>query len=403
MQTGQLQLIRVSTVSDLDTYRGAWRVLSNEVPMRTPLWLLSWWEHFAEPDDELCILLIMVPEGDLVGVAPLYIHTERNRRTVRLLGSGDVCTNHMTWLTAAGWESSVAREVTRYLLKLQTEWDAVELHAIDADDVAINTTVEHLAESGYLVRRTPRQSNWRITLPSAWEDYLKMLSKSQRKRCRKMQSRFIRSGEVKMHRVASEKDFVKGFEILLRLHATRWGGGEKPLGDFSDPRFHRFHRSVARELLKRKQLLLTWLEYDGTPIAAEYQFTDRNTVYSYQAGMDPSITDFPPGNLSIMATLQFAIANGYETFDLASGDQPYKSNWRATATHCHDIRIWRATFTGRVQHFIWGVRNHAEDIRMQLVRRIKALLPRRCVESVRRMLSFVEGKRRGPRRGITPT
>jgi CelD/BcsL family acetyltransferase involved in cellulose biosynthesis len=401
MQTGQLRTIRINNITDLNPYRSAWRGLADETPMRTPLWLLSWWEYYGEPDDELCILIVTGPDDTLVGLAPLYIHMGGKRRTVRLLGSGDVCTNHSTWLAAPGWEAPVAEEVTRCLLQLQPGWDTVELDAVDADDVAINTSVERLAESGYLVRRTPRQSNWRITLPAAWKDYEMMLSRSQRKRCRKMQRRLLRSGEVKVHRVINESEFIKGFEIMLRLHATRWGSGNRPLGGFSDPRFHRFHRTVARELLRRKQLHLSWLEYEGAPIAAEYQFADRNAVYSYQAGMDPSITDFPPGNLSIMASLQFAIANGYETFDLASGDQPYKSNWRATATPCHDIRIWPATLTGRVQHFIWGVRDLAETVRMWLVRRVKALLPSRGIEAVRLLLSFVEGGRRGPHKGFT--
>ena len=74
---------------------------------------------------------------------------------------------------------------------------------------------------------------------------------------------------------------------MLQLHAARWEEPAKPLGCFSDSRFRAFHETVARELLDRKQLLLIWLEFDGKPVAVEYQFIGRKTVYSYQAGMDP--------------------------------------------------------------------------------------------------------------------
>ena len=157
-----------------------------------------------------------------------------------------------------------------------------------------------------------------------------MLSKTHRKRCRKLQHEFFDSGRVQVHHVTSEENFDQGFDILLQLHAARWSEAGKPLGGFSDRRFREFHKTVARELLNRKQLLLVWLEYKGKPVAVEYQFIGQKTVYSYQAGMDPAVVEFSPGNLSVMASIQYAIAQGCDSFDLSRGDQPYKSNWRAT-------------------------------------------------------------------------
>jgi CelD/BcsL family acetyltransferase involved in cellulose biosynthesis len=396
--TTPLQTTQICCLTDLEGYLDAWRTLADGAPMRSPEWFIVWWRFYAEPDDELCVLLFHEPAGSLVGLAPLYIETKGKKRIVRLLGSGDASTNHTTWLDKAGWENRVSNAVAQFLLGFKPIMHCVQFDSVDADNEAINTTVTYLVENGWLLRRAPLHNCWRIALPSTWENYLKMLSRTHRQRCLKLQRQLLESGRVKVCRVTSEADFARGFEILLQLHAARWGEPAKPLGCFSDQRFRKFHETVALELLKRNQLLLIWLEYDGRPIAVEYQFIDEKTVYSYQAGMDPSVTEFPPGKLSILASIRLAIAEGREFFDLSRGDQAYKGNWRATPTACYDIRIWPDNISGRLEHAMWGMRNLAESEKMRVVKWVKARVSPGFIEVWRRMHSSITGKRRGPRK-----
>jgi CelD/BcsL family acetyltransferase involved in cellulose biosynthesis len=396
VDTTSLQTTQVRCLSDLDNYLDTWRALADGAPMRSPEWFLAWWKFYAVPDDELSVLLFHEPGGLLVGLAPLYIKVADKRRTVCLLGSGDASTNHTTWLAATVWENQVSSAVAQFLLDLKPGWQCVQFDSVDADDVAINATVTYLAEKGCHVRRMPRHNCWRIALPATWDGYLKILSKTHRKRCLKLQRQFLESGLVKVHLVSSEVDFARGFEILLQLHSARWGDTANPQGYFSDHKNRVFHEMVARELLKRNQLLLVWLEYDGRPVAVEYQFIDKKTVYSYQAGMDPSIIEFPPGNLSIMTSIQFAIEQGCEFFDFSRGDQPYKVNWRATPKACNDVRIWPDNISGRLEHAIWGMRNMSESGRMHAVKWIKARVPPHFIDAWRHMCYTLTGKRRGP-------
>lgn len=371
--------------------------MADGTPMRSPEWHLVWWKFYAQPDDGLCVLLFHDPGGLLVGVAPLYIRFAGKRRTVCLLGSGEASTNHTTWLAAPGWESRVSDAVAQFLLTLEPGWDCVQLDSIDADDGAVNATVSSMKEKGCLVLRRPLHNCWEIALPSTWEDYLMMLSRLQRKRCRKLQ-RLFESGRVLVHKVTSTADFHRGFEILLQLHSARWGEPAKPSGCFSDQRFREFHKTVALELLKRNQLLLVWLECDGRPIAVEYQFIDKKTVYSYLAGMDPSVTEFPPGNLSILASIQYAIAEGCESFDLSRGDQPYKGHWRATPIPCYGVSIWPDNISGRMEYVIGSICSQAKSVNKLSTKWIKARIPPHFIDVWRQMHSALTGKRRGPRK-----
>ncbi len=54
--------------------------------MRTPLWFLEWWEHHAEPVDELCFLLLFKEDVRLMRNAALHTCREKaeNRSTPRL-------------------------------------------------------------------------------------------------------------------------------------------------------------------------------------------------------------------------------------------------------------------------------------------------------------------------------
>lgn len=389
---------RARCLSDLEPYREAWNALAAKAPMRSPEWLLGWWSYYARPHDELYLLLFLDATGALVGLAPLYLEVKGRQRTVRLLGSGEVSTNHTSWLSASGSEGEISVAVARFLLDMRSDWNALRFDASDGSDRAIDATVRYLAEKGYLVHRTPLQKCWEIALPPSWEAYLSMLSKTHRKRCRKLYQQYFASGLVEVHQATTEANLQRGFEILLSLHAARWGEAKRPMGCFSDLRFRRFHENVAREMLSRKQLLLVWLEFEGIPIAAEYQFMDEHTVYSYLAGMDTTVSELPPGNLSLMASIRLAIQQGCRTFDLSRGNQPYKAHWRAVPVDGYDIRIWPGDLSGRVKCSLRVIRDSAERGRLSAVRWLKARIPAYYVGAWRQLVYRIGGRRFGPRK-----
>jgi CelD/BcsL family acetyltransferase involved in cellulose biosynthesis len=162
-----------------------------------------------------------------------------------------------------------------------------------------------------------------------------------------------------MARTAEE--FHEVWHRLLELHAKRWATASHPGGVFDRPRFRAFHERAARELLANDQLRLAWLECDGLPIAAEYQFLDARTLYAYQSGMDPALGRFQPGNLSLIATIRFAIEYQLSSVDLLRGDEPYKAHWRAQPQARADVRVWPGKLTDHLEKTLGSVRAVAKD------------------------------------------
>ena len=354
VMTEALQITRIKSAAELAPFLDDWRELASSVPMRSPEWLLGWWSIYGGDNDELCILLFHAPKVGLVGLAPIYLEDVKSRATYRIIGSADACTHHTTWLAAVGYEIRVGTEVARFLLNHKTEWKRLFFEAVDADATAIHATIDFLRANGCLCHQRQIHSCWKISLPDTWDDYLMMLSRSHRKRCRKLQRKFLDSGMIKLRQVKTESDLRQGFEVLMKLHGARWGNVKKPLGVFSDQRLREFHEKVSKNLLACSKLRLAWLESDGKPIAAEYQFYDSKTVYAYQAGIDLSMDAYSPGKLSMMTAIQFAIAQGCEFFDLLRGDEPYKTNWRATPVACYDLRVWQKQAMGRIEWAMWN-------------------------------------------------
>lgn len=366
---------RYNRISDLEPILPVWHDLAAGEPMLSPDWLLSWWEIYASPDDELCVLTFSKPGDIVVGLAPLYLAGKTTNATYRFLGSGDFCTQHLTWLSADSWKERVGIEVANFFLADKSGWKRLFFDLIDTEATSVHATVNYLTDKGCLCHKRKINSNWKIALPVEWDDYTRLLSRSLRKRCRKIKKQFIDSGEIVLRQVKSEENLSNGWNVLLKLHEERWKNASKPQGIFSDERFLAFHKKISKILLRQGKLRLAWLENNSIPIAVEYQFMGSKTLYAYQAGIDLSKDFFSVGKLSIMSSIQFAINNGCAFFDLLNGDDPYKSNWRATPVPCHDFRVWQNRGIGRFEWAMWSAYSLA-------ARHLKPILPHRLIISM---------------------
>src|SRR6266550_5009620 len=62
-----------------------WRRAPDATPFQSPAWLLPWWRHFGS--HELSVITVR-ENGQLSGVAPLYVLREDDESLGMLLGTG---------------------------------------------------------------------------------------------------------------------------------------------------------------------------------------------------------------------------------------------------------------------------------------------------------------------------
>jgi CelD/BcsL family acetyltransferase involved in cellulose biosynthesis len=323
--------------AELEPLCDQWDRLAGGCPFRTWTWLSTWWRHYGDEgrSRRLYILTAYGDDGALVAVLPCYITRSLVRgRTLRLLGDGEVCSEHLGLLAEPAFAVLAAEAMAEFLVGA-SNWDLTDFVAVDDGDQLTARFLAALGERRCHATRHPGDRTWAIDLPATWEDFLALQSKSHRKQLRQLERRVLDGDGARWRLVEDATDFDRAWSILIDLHQRRRQSLGEP-GCFSSPRWAAFHRDVARRLLDEGRLRLSWLELDGAPVAAEYHLAGRTATYAYQGGVDPDRLAEEPGRISTICSIRRAIEDGHSQFDFLRGDEPYKAHWRATPR-----TVWR--------------------------------------------------------------
>jgi CelD/BcsL family acetyltransferase involved in cellulose biosynthesis len=325
--------------------------LAGDCVFRTWTWLSTWWRHYGSDGDAATegerrrrrqlFLLLAIDEPDaatgvretksptaLIAVLPCYLtHSLVRGRVLRLLGDGQVCSDHLGMLASPTHATAAATAIAKHLVA-NSDWDFVDFAAVDEDDQATALFHAALGDNGCRVSQEADDRCWSIDLPNDWEGLLALQSKSHRKQLRQLERRVLDSGQTQWRLVERAAEFENAWNVLIDLHQRRRKSLGEP-GCFASRTWASFHRDVARKLLDERRLRLSWLHLGDSPIAAEYHFAGRHTTYAYQGGVDPSRLNEEPGRLSTICAIRQALAEGHRRVDFLRGDEPYKAHWRA--------------------------------------------------------------------------
>lgn len=361
----------VEKLEDLQPLSQRWDELAGSCVFHSWTWLGTWWKHYGNRSShKLHVLLVW--EGDptpscsdpesqpvrqpksLSAILPCYIESTVARgKVLRLLGDGEVCSDHLDVLVSATNAARCAEALAEHLCQDEA-WDLADFPTVDrtGEEVKIGHLFAALAENDCQVSRNEDLNCWSIALPESWEEFLTLQSKSHRKQLRRLEKRVLETDTCHWHQLKLLEDFDAAWEILIDLHQRRRQSLGEP-GCFASDRWSAFHREVARQLLGEGRLRLSWLELEGKPIAAEYHFAGGRTTYAYQGGLDPDRLDEEPGRLSMIRTVQHAIEEGHRKFDLLRGDEPYKPHWRAVAKATEHVQVVPNRQSAKLRYQTW--------------------------------------------------
>jgi CelD/BcsL family acetyltransferase involved in cellulose biosynthesis len=341
METPAVRISRIDSFEALAALEPAWWELCERASepelVATPTWLLAWWRAFGG-DGERRMRSYAVYEGDrLVGLAPILERRIVHRglvpmRRLELLATGEdeaeeICSDYVGVIAEKGHGAAVGRIVGQALADSSATWDELHFTQMSGESRVLREIEHGLAESGVVVRESPRGLCPYIQLPKTWDDYVKSLDSKSRylvTRAVRELDKWAGKGGWKLRRVEKADELPGGCEVLYALHETRWKR-EGHDGVFARDRFRTFHDEVMPKLLDRGELDLIWLEVQGKPVAVLYNILYRNKVYVYQSGR----TDDVPKNLRIGIAINCVavkdyIEKGFEQYDFLNGLSQYK-------------------------------------------------------------------------------
>jgi CelD/BcsL family acetyltransferase involved in cellulose biosynthesis len=287
------------------------RLLQWECLFMEPAWMQTWWSHFGAKMTP-CILAVW-HKKTLIGIAPLMA----NGTTVCLLGHSDLC-DYMDFVIAPQRGPEFFTVIIEYLQN--QGFVLLNLQPVLNESNVVKDLVEIAPGLGCRVVCKPDDVAYAMTLPSSWEDFLKILSGKQRHEIRRKLRRLDAAGQVE-YRFVEDVNTVRP-EIDTFIALFRSNRSDKAA--FMTPQMAAYFRSLAESMAAHHMLKLAFLELDGQPVATVLCFDNGSTVYLYNSGYDMRFSSLSVGLLSKVLSIKESIKRGRRKYDFLKGDEKYK-------------------------------------------------------------------------------
>ena len=211
-------------------------------------------------------------------------------------------------------------------------WDVIDLRRLRcgdpaADELAAAFGARSAADGWTVVREREEVCPILDLAPGVgFDGYLGTLGKKERHEVRRKIRRAEDAGEVNLERSA---DPVADLGEFVDLHQKRWGAEGLFPPTTGGAQSHAFFRGLFEQCGPDGLIALHFLTVGRRRIAAGIWFDDGETLYFYNAGIDPEARDLSPGVVLVARSIQVALEAGRSRFDFLRGDEPYKYGWGA--------------------------------------------------------------------------
>ena len=374
----QLMIDLVATERGLEALQEEWNPLlkssSADTLFLTWEWISTWWQVYGQLD-VLHVLTARLPDGRLVGIAPLR-RVKRGVRAVWRYDSiefighgGDVTPEYLDIIAAPGHEATVVDAFAHKLCADDTI-DAIDLRPSSAASATIARLEARLRSNGGQVTRLPDSVCPVLSLPDTPEAFLAGRSRNYRKKMGEYERACRRDLQATVRTSRTQEEVSRDMDVLVDLHHRRWDGSSR---SFQSPEYIEFHRCLGRTLFGRGWIRLFSLESGSSTIASLYCFSYGGRYYYYQAGRDPFYTKHRVGLVLMHKVIQEAIKEGATLFDFLRGEEPYKFHW-ATHTVANVRLVYRkdapTRAAARAQSVFERVKSAANLVRKRFSQRV---------------------------------
>jgi CelD/BcsL family acetyltransferase involved in cellulose biosynthesis len=241
--------------------------------------------------------------------------------------------DYATVLAAPADLDAVCEAAAAYLASDEcTCWDVVDLRRLRRGDpaaAALEKAFEARAERAcWAVTREEEEVCPVLTLTPGldFEAYLDTLDKKERHEVRRKIRRAEAAGPVALERSDGS---AADLEAFVELHQKRWGAEGLFPPTEGGAASRRFFAGLIDSCAQTGIVELNFLTVGGRRIAAGVTMVDADTVYYYNAGVDPDARDLSPGVVMVACYIQQTIERGRKRLDFMRGNESYKYAWGA--------------------------------------------------------------------------
>ncbi len=300
--------------------RKAWEMILEKIPHRSPflspLWVEVWLKHFGQTLEPR-LLLFRGENGVLQGIGHLLESSENGKRGLSLSGSRDVW-DYRDFVIQPGWEEEAFRSLS-FLLK-NGSFDFIELDSIAQISPTAKIFPGALESFGFRVSRKMEETVINLSLPATWDGFLEALNAKDRHELRRKIRRIEKEGSCEWVRGVELSSLDEKMDLFLGLHRK----SRRDKSEFMTAEMEAYFRDLARELLNKGWLDLSFLRFQNKEIAAFFSFDFADTKFVYNSGYDPDFSWYSPGIVLSAYCIRGAIEKGMNGFNFLRGREDYK-------------------------------------------------------------------------------
>lgn len=283
----------------------------NEIFM-TPEYQSVWWQTLG--GGELCIISVRSDSGELVGLAPLFVHNN----IYSFIGCRDV-SDYLDFIVHKEYEELVYQAILNELKSIKNV--SFSLCSIPESSPTL-VQIPKLLTGDTKLTLTEQEVCPQIQLPNTWDTYLTNLDRKQRQEIKRKWKKIETTEEVAYECIYEEHPATQAVSQFIELHQQ----SSETKRDFWDSHHKAFFEQLLPVLARRGWLKLFFLSIGRhtKPIAAMLIFDYGGHYDLYNSGFNPDFSSLSPGQVLTAYTIKDAIENGRTLYDFLRGNEEYK-------------------------------------------------------------------------------
>jgi hypothetical protein len=182
------------------------------------------------------------------------------------------------------------------------------------------------------------------------QDIVSCLGPGTRASIRRSLRRYAALGPVVLEAASSSDEALQFLQRLAHWHQRQWTARGEP-GAFANPHFEAFHRDLITAAWPRAQVELLRLRAGPQEIGLLYNFVHRDTVSTYQSGLNLDLLEghHHPGLVLHALAMQRARDAGFTVYDFLAGDARHKRQLGAQPYAMHTVHLSRPDPIARLE------------------------------------------------------
>jgi CelD/BcsL family acetyltransferase involved in cellulose biosynthesis len=335
-----MHIAKIRSLQEITNLEKEWNDLlaisASHVPFLRNEYLTTWWQGMGGgewADGELAVFTARRDDGELMGIAPLFLTPNRDgERALMLLGSIEI-SDYLDVIARSEDLPDFLGALLDYLANEPSlHFQVLDWYNLLESSPTIPALQTEAEKRGWNFLQQPLQHCPYIPLPGDWEKYICAIDKKQRHEIR----RKMRRAEeyylpVRWYIHEDGADLDNAIESFLDLMAC-----DPDKAKFLTPSMRTQMHAIIHAAYQAGWLQLVFIEVNGEKGAGYLNFDYMNHIWVYNSGMDFRFKELSLGWVLLGHLLEWANENKRQFFDFMRGDEQYKYRFGAV-----DRRVMR--------------------------------------------------------------